>query len=380
MTNSLPHALSQLGHRMVADLELLVTSESPSSHQMELDRTAALVARVGTTLLGREPAFLSGDGCQHLLWSFGDEPKILIVGHYDTVWPSGTIARWPFSIAGDKATGPGAFDMKAGLVQAFYAVQALGCPDGIQILVTGDEEIGSPSSRAWIEQLAAGAEAALVLEASLDGALKTGRKGASTYRLHAHGRASHAGLEPEAGINATLEMAWQVSAIGQLADAVAGTSVTPTTLRSGDASNQVPASSWLDIDVRATSMRELERVDGALRGLQPHLDGASLGIEGGIDRGPLERSRSAALFDRANEVADRMGLPSLRQAVAGGTSDGNLTAALGIPTLDGLGAVGAGAHSEGEWIQVSAMPERASLLAGLVDSLLRNPVEVRSTI
>ncbi|MFP3581313.1 M20 family metallopeptidase [Arthrobacter sp. SIMBA_036] len=379
MANSLLDALSQLQHRMVVDLELLVSAESPSAHPVELGSAAYVVAHVGRGLLGCEPVYLPGEGCDHLLWTMGDRPKVLVVGHYDTVWPPGTTARWPFSVDGDKATGPGSFDMKAGLVQAFYAVQALGRPDGVQILITGDEEIGSPSSRSWIEKLAAGAEAVLVLEASLDGALKTSRKGASTYRLHARGRASHAGLEPDAGVNATLEIAQQILSIEKLADAPAGTSVTPTTLRSGDASNQIPASSWLDIDVRAASMDELERVDCALRSLRPQLDGASLKIEGGIDRGPLAQARASALFDRANEVAQFLGLPPLRQAMAGGTSDGNLTAALGIPTLDGLGAVGAGAHCEGEWAQVSAMPERAALLAGLIDSLLRSPVESPST-
>lgn len=364
---------------MVVDLELLVSAESPSAHPVELGSAADVVAQVGKGLLGYGPVFLPGEGCDHLLWTMGDRPRVLLVGHYDTVWPLGTTARWPFSVVGDRATGPGSFDMKAGLVQAFYAVKALGCPDGVQFLVTGDEEIGSPSSRNWIEELAAGAEAVLVLEASLDGALKTSRKGASTYRLHARGRASHAGLEPEAGVNATLEIAQQILAIETLADGPAGTSVTPTTVRSGEASNQVPASSWLDIDVRASSMEELERVDCSLRSLRPRVGGASLEIEGSIDRGPLEQSLASALFDRAQEVAHVLGLPHLRQAMAGGTSDGNLTAALGIPTLDGLGAVGAGAHSEGEWVQVSAMPERAALLAGLIESLLRNPVESPST-
>lgn len=370
--------LSHLQHRMLRDLELLVSAESPSAHSGELGSAADVVSAVGKSLLGSEPVYLPGEGCDHLLWNLGNKARVLVVGHYDTVWPVGTTARWPFSVDGDKATGPGSFDMKAGLVQAFYAVHALGCPDGIQILVTGDEEIGSPSSRDLIERLAAGVDAVLVLEASLDGALKTSRKGAGMYRLHVRGRASHAGLEPEAGVNATLEIAYQIPNIEALKDVSAGTSVTPTTLRSGDASNQVPASSWLDIDVRAVSMAELERVDAALRSLQPRVDGAFLEIEGGIDRGPLEQARASALFGRATEVALVLGLPTLRQATAGGASDGNLTAAMGIPTLDGLGAVGAGAHSEGEWVQVSAMPERAALLAGLIDSLLVSPVASQS--
>lgn len=375
MTVRLMETLSQLQPRMLEDLELLVSSESPSTQPMELVAAAEKVSAVGKSLLGSEPVYLPGEGCTHLLWSLGVKPRILIVGHYDTVWPVGTTSRWPFSVDGDKATGPGSFDMKAGIVQAFYAVHALGNPDGIQILITGDEETGSASSRSAIEKLAAEVEAVLVLEASLDGAFKTSRKGSGMYRLHVRGRASHAGLEPEAGINATVEIAQQIHLIDDLQDIARGTSVTPTTLRSGEASNQVPPSAWLDIDVRATSMSELERVDAALRCLQPKLDGAVLQVEGGIDRGPLEQGRASALFDRASEVAAVLGLPPLRGVMAGGTSDGNLTAALGIPTLDGLGAVGAGAHSEGEWVQISAMPERAALLAGLVDSLLARPIE-----
>jgi len=374
LTDRLMDVLSELQPRMLQELELLVSSESPSTHQAHLDTTAGVVSAVGKRLLGSEPKYLPGEGCSHLLWTLGDKPRVLIVGHYDTVWPAGTIGRWPFSVEEDKASGPGSFDMKAGMVQAFYAVQALGRPDGIQILFTGDEETGSVSSRDAIEELAAEVEAVLVLEASLDGALKTSRKGSGMYRFHVMGRASHAGLDPENGINATVEMAHQILLIDALQDAARGTTVTTTTLRSGEASNQVPASAWLDVDVRATSMSELERVDAALRSLRPTLDGAVLQVEGGIDRGPLEHAQASALFTRAKEVAHGLGLPPLREAMAGGTSDGNLTAALGIPTLDGLGAVGAGAHSEGEWIKISAMPERAALLAGLIDSLLVRPI------
>lgn len=375
MNAQLLNTLSQLRPRMLRDLELLVSAESPSLQPRELGAAADVVSAVGKSLLGSEPAYLPGEGCDHLLWTLGDKPRVLVLGHYDTVWPVGTTKRWPFSVDADKATGPGSFDMKAGLIQAFYAVHALGCPDGLQILVTGDEEIGSPSSRDEIEKLAAGVEAVLVLEASLDGALKTSRKGAGMYRLHVQGRASHAGLEPEAGINATVEIAHQILSVEALQDTALGTTVTATTLRSGEASNQVPPSAWLDIDVRATSMAELERVDVALRCLRPRVEGAVLQIDGRIDRGPLEQDQASALFRRATEVAGVLGLPPLQDAMAGGTSDGNLTAALGIPTLDGLGAVGAGAHSEGEWVKISAMPERAALLAGLVDSLLMSPIE-----
>lgn len=380
MPARLTDVLSPLQPRMLRDLELLVSSESPSEQRTHLGMAADAVSAVGKSLLGSEPVFISGEGCDHLLWRLGNNPRVLILGHYDTVWPLGTIQRWPFSVDGDKATGPGSFDMKAGLVQAFYAIHALGCPDGVQILVTGDEEIGSPSSRVLIEEVASGVEAVLVLEASLDGALKTSRKGCGMYQLHIQGRASHAGLDPEAGINATLEAAHQILVVDALKDTSMGTSVTSTTLRSGEASNQVPASATLDIDVRAASIAELERVDAALRRLQPMIEGATLKLQGGIDRGPLEQTMASALYMRAREVAGNLGLPPLLEAMAGGTSDGNLTAALGIPTLDGLGAVGAGAHSEGEWVQVSAMPQRAALLAGLVGSLLVSPIDSAGTL
>jgi glutamate carboxypeptidase len=245
----------------------------------------------------------------------------------------------------------------------------------VTFLVTGDEEIGSPSSRALIEREAAGRVAALVLEASAaGGALKTRRKGISQYRLSAVGRASHAGLEPERGINATVELANQVLAVCGLADPLLGTTVTPTLLQAGTSRNTVPAAGGFAVDVRASSFAEQERVDAALRALRPVVAGARLEIEGGPNRPPMGSRQTAALFARAQRVAARLGQPPLRDAAVGGGSDGNFTAGVGTPTLDGLGAVGGGAHADDEHVLVDELPARIALVAALVGDLLDSAV------
>jgi glutamate carboxypeptidase len=240
--------------------------------------------------------------------------------------------------------------------------------------VTGDEEFGSPGSRALIEEEAAGKVAALVLEASADGgALKIKRKGISSYRLSAAGRAAHAGLEPENGINATVELAHQVLAVTALADPALGTTVTPTLLSAGTSVNTVPAAGEFAIDVRASSAAEQQRVDSALRALRPVLPGATLTLSGAPNRPPMPESASAALFALAQQVAARLGQPALRGVAVGGGSDGNFTAGAGTPTLDGLGAVGGGAHAEHEHVLVAALAPRTALLAALVDELVGAP-------
>ncbi len=356
--------------RMLDDVRTLVTCESPSSDLQATDACADLVAELGRELTGVTPEEHRVDDRPHLVWRCGGPTSVLLVGHCDTVWPAGTLARWPFSVDGDRATGPGIFDMKAGLVQMFHSLAALDDLTGVTVLVTTDEELGSPTSRALIESEARGARAALVLEASATGgAIKTVRKGTSMYRLQVHGKASHAGLEPEAGINASIEVAHQVLAIAALGDAAAGTTVTPTVLRGGRTVNTVPDSAEISVDVRATGLAEQERVDAALRGFRPVLSGARLEWDGGINRPPLDAESSSDLFAMAASLAAEMGLPELRSAAVGGASDGNFTAGVGTPTLDGLGAVGDHAHAEGEWASVSAMPERAALLAALIDAV-----------
>jgi glutamate carboxypeptidase len=260
--------------------------------------------------------------------------------------------------------------MKGGIVQALYALAALERLDGITLLLTADEELGSPTSRAVIEETAKGAAAALVLEPPAGGALKTARKGVSNYELVVHGRAAHAGLEPEKGANATVAMAEHIVALGAIARPDIGTTVTPTVMTSGSAGNVVPAQARLKVDVRAASVAEQDRVDAAMHALEPHRMGTRLEVLGGPNRPPLEAAASAELFVRTQRHAAALGLPPLEAVEVGGGSDGNFTAALGVPTLDGLGAVGDGAHAEGEYVVVEELPRRAALLGALVRDLL----------
>ena len=361
--------LQAMTDAMVADLDSMVSVESPSD---DLEATAACATHASTMverILDARPEHCWSEGRVHLRWTFGT-PRVLLLGHLDTVWPNGTLARWPFEVLDGKATGPGAFDMKAGVVQGLYALRSLDSLDGICILLTTDEEIGSPTSRALIEETAHGLDATLVLEPSAAGALKTERKGVSNYTVEITGRASHAGLEPEKGVNALIELAHQVLAIESLARPDIGTTVTPSVAAAGTASNVVPARGSMMLDVRAATVEEQERVDAAMRSLTPVLSEAGLRIDGGINRPALAESASSALYARAQAVANQLGLPALERRSVGGASDGNFTAGLGVPTLDGLGAVGDGAHAEGEYVEVSAMPERAALVAGLLEDLL----------
>lgn len=365
---------------MAAHLAELVNAESPSDDLGLLRNCAGRVARLGEELLGRAPSEVTVDGRSHLLWRFGGAARVVLVGHYDTVWPAGTLGRWPFRVDEDgRATGPGAFDMKAGIVQMFHGLSTVGSLDGVAVLLTADEEIGSPTSRALVEETAASAEAALVLEPSAAGALKVARKGTSMYRLHVSGRAAHAGLEPEKGANATVEMAHQILALSGLGHADAGTTVTPTVASAGTTTNTVPASAVLDVDVRAATAAEQGRVDAAIRGLLPVVAGTALRVEGGINRPPFDRGSSADLYERAVGLARDLGMETPAGVAVGGASDGNFTAGIGIPTLDGLGADGGGAHAEGEYALLAAMPARAALLAALVVDLLARPLTAAVT-
>lgn len=346
----------------------LVRVESPSSDIAATARCAEVVSRLGGQLLGSAPETIQVDGAVHLRWAFG-EPRVLLLGHLDTVWPLGTLAELPFAVDGGRATGPGVFDMKGGLVVLFYALAALDGLDGVRVLLTSDEEIGSAKSEALILELARAVNAALVLEPPVDGALKLARKGISQYTLVAHGRAAHAGLDPELGVNATVELAAQVPHVLALVDAALGTTVTPTVLSAGTTTNSVPAGGTLAIDVRAPTQAEQQRVDAGVRALTPHLPGARLEVRGGMDRPPMPRSASAELFNLAQACAEELGLGPLDGREVGGGSDGNLTAAAGTPTLDGLGVVGAGAHANGEHAEIASLPERAALVAMLTERL-----------
>lgn len=365
---------------MLDALEALVSSESPSDDPVRLAATTELVAARGEQLLGCAPERLVSTGAPALRWTLpgvaSDVRPVVLLAHLDTVWPAGTTERWPFSLSGDRASGPGAFDMKAGLVQAWFALAELirsGLPHPpVVLLVTADEEIGSPAGRALVESAAQGASAVLVLEASASGgALKVARKGVGNYWLHVTGRAAHAGLEPENGVNALIGAARLVLALDGLADPGSGTTVTPTLARAGSAQNTVPSSAAVAVDVRAASVAEQIRVDEALRRLSAG-GGASVRVEGGINRPPMEEAAASDLYAAARRAAERCGVSAPEAARVGGGSDGNFTAAQGVATLDGLGAVGGGAHAEGEHVLASTMPERAALLAALIIEISRS--------
>jgi glutamate carboxypeptidase len=354
---------------MLASLEELVGVESPSADLTATARCANTLAAMGAALLGAAPERVDVDGRTHLRWSFGGPPRVLVVGHFDTVWPMGTIARWPFEVAAGRATGPGVFDMKAGAVQSLYALAALDDLDGVRVVMTSDEELGSITSRRLVEDSAAGAVAALVTEpAAASGALKTGRKGVSMYTVHLHGVAAHAS-DPPRGANASLELARLVLEAEALTDRDLGTTVTPTLIQGGVTQNTIPDRAWFYTDCRVPTDAEERRVMEAMRGLRARDPRVSVEITGGPNRPAFPTSWGRPLFERAVRLGHDMGLADFGGVHVPGGSDGNFTAAMGVPTLDGLGAVGDHAHGEGEYVVVDTMPERAALLAALVEEL-----------
>ena len=298
--------------------------------------------------------------------------QLLILGHYDTVYPTGTLSRMPFRIASGKAFGPGAFDMKAGIVQALFALEALQHSKipfrkRLVFLWTSDEEIGSGSSRSRIETDARRSDAVFVVEPSLGprGLLKTSRKGVGEARLIVHGRASHAGLTPEKGVNAIHELAAQIVRIEKWNNFRRGITVNADIIEGGLRTNVIADRAKAILDLRAWRVFDMRAVEKRLKSLKPIHRGAKVEIHGGFDRPPMERKHSATLFARAKSLAKQLGF-SLGEAAAGGGSDGNFTAALGVPTLDGLGAVGGGAHSAHEHVLTKTLPQRAALLAALL--------------
>jgi glutamate carboxypeptidase len=355
---------------MVGVLQELVEVETFSSDAARVRTGAETFARLVETMLGIEPEII-GSTHPAVRFSVGQEPsRVMLLGHLDTVWPIGTLARWPFSVADGIATGPGVFDMKAGLVQGLFALASLESLEGVSLLVTSDEEIGAPGSQELIESMGRQAAAVLVLEPSERGALKLARKGQATYRIDAHGKAAHSGLNPWDGANALVALSRAIGDLERIADG--DTTVTPTLAQAGSAMNTVPAQAHAFVDVRTFTADEQERVAKEMTALESQVDGVRLEIECIHERGPLERAASADLFARAQRVAKHLGLEQLEGVAVGGASDGNFTAALGTPTLDGLGPVGAGAHAESEHVFVDKMPQRAALVAALVTDLLND--------
>ena len=357
---------------LVEAVRTLVEVESPSADVAACERAVTVAAEMVRSWLGSAGRVEIHEGRPILRWGPA-QPRVLLLGHLDTVWPIGTLERIPWSVDGDHLRGPGVFDMKVGVVQAIGAVALLGLgpDDGVGILLTTDEEIGSGCSRAVIEEAARRAEAVLVLEPSVEGELKTARKGTSWYVVEVTGRAAHAGLDPERGINALVEAADLVRSATTWAKPDVGTTVTPTTARAGVTDNTVPDRAVIGIDVRAWSSDEQQRVDALARGWRPtHAEATVDIIGGGINRPAMEASAGEGLARVAERCADALGLAPLGSRAVGGASDGNFTAAMGIPTLDGLGAVGDGAHADHEWASANAVPERTALVAALVAAIL----------
>ena len=352
---------------MLQDLESLVRCESPSDDLDSCKKVIDLANEIARRVLGKSGKVREHNG-RPLFWWGDQNPKILLLTHLDTVWPIGSFdPQW--SIEGDMARGPGIFDMKAGFIQALYAMREIN--GSVALLATTDEEIGSNASKDLIQNLAKSAEAVLVFEASLDGKVKTGRKGSAMYQIKVHGKAAHAGLEPEKGINATLEIAHQILALQKLASNEHGTTVVPTILKSGTTNNTVPDFAILEIDVRSFNQSELERVDRAIKSLQVNESGAKLEITGGIHRPVLEESSAKELYEIAERVAEQIGMAPLGSAKVGGVSDGNFAAAVGAKVLDGLGAIGDGAHSRSEWISIKGLQERTKLVHAFIKELLK---------
>lgn len=362
--------------RFIRHFRTLVECESPSMDHYALSKSARVHAAVGKELLGVAPRIITVSDTPHLLWRFGTQPrKVVMIGHHDTVWPIGTLETMPFAVNKGVITGPGTDDMKGGNLIALYAAarvqKKLGSLDGLSIFINGDEELGSPSSRHLIETEAQGASAALVFESGgPDGELKAARKGVALYGLNITGRAAHAGVEPERGINATVETAHQILSIERLNNPEVGTSVVPTAMHSGTTTNTVPAEAQLDIDSRALTVAEQLRVDSALHSLAPHLPGALVELTGGINRPPMEERSSRPLIELAQHIADSQGLPEVRPISVGGGSDGNFTAGIGVPTVDGLGTVGGGSHADDEHALVDWIGPRTTLTAGMLEHLL----------
>lgn len=365
--------------RLLDRLRQWVEQETPTGDEVRITRLAGEIAAalegVGAVV---ERIPVPGWGVHLRARVEGSDPSlapVLLLGHFDTVHPVGTLALQPFRIEGERVTGPGIYDMKAGLAvltETLLSLREAGTPPRrpVLILATCDEEVGSPTSRDLIEETAQGAAATLVLEPPLrGGAAKTARKGVGSYTLRVQGRAAHAGVEPERGISAIRELALQMVRIDTLAAPELGSTINFGVISGGTAGNVVPAEAAVEIDVRFATTAEATRLDAALRGLEPILPGAVLVLEGGINRPPLERTeRVVGLYHQARAVAAELGF-DLAEGATGGGSDGCFTAAIGVPTLDGLGVDGGGAHSSDEHILLADLAPRVALLRGLLEGL-----------
>jgi glutamate carboxypeptidase len=362
--------------RLLQTIREFVEIESPSDNKAAADRMSAHLARKFTELGGRphvHPAEGYGDNLQVDFRGAEKAKPVLLLGHFDTVYPLGTLPTMPCHMENGRLYGPGVLDMKAGIALIFFALEALASwhgklPRPVTVFLVSDEEVGSHSSRRITEDLARKSAAVLVLEPGLGGAVKTARKGVGEYTLTVNGIAAHAGLDPGKGHSAILELARQIAAISRLNDLKQGISVNTGVIRGGTRTNVIAAEAVAEIDVRIKRAKQAVGLDRKLRALRPFDKRCKLSIDGGINRLPLERNSGVvALYRKAQLIGKPIGW-KVEEAAVGGGSDGNFTAGIGIPTLDGLGAVGDGAHAIHEHIIISELPRRAVLLAGLIES------------
>jgi glutamate carboxypeptidase len=373
-TNLLVSYFHQRHAEILDTIGQLVTQETPSYDKPRLDVFAEILAgRLSAAGASVEIIAQPARG-NHVRARFvhGNETAqpALVLCHYDTVWPVGSLAAHPFRVEDGKAYGPGIFDMQSNLALVEYAIRGvrdleIALPRPITVLITSDEEIGSSSSRTLIETEARQAAYVLVMESPLPGGvLKTARKGTGTFTVETIGRAAHAGVDPYKGVNAIAEIAHQVLAVHALADRATGTTVSVGVIEGGAATNVVPARAVAQVDVRSWTQAEADRITQAMAALAPVLPGAQVVVSGGWNRPPLERSATAALFARVQAIGRTLGM-ELAEGSTGGGSDGNFTGALDVPTLDGLGVPGDGAHADHEHILVAEIPARAALLAAM---------------
>jgi len=377
MLMSLQASATDRQAEMIQRIAELVSVESPSSDKNAVDRAVSLVAGWCESEQGRVKLHRQSEFGDLLEVSFGPRrasspPPLLLLGHLDTVWEMGTIQGMPYRKEGNRISGPGILDMKAGVVMGFTAIQILrdlkALSRQVKLLLHSEEEIGSPVSRAMTENVARQCGAVYVLEPAQgrQGAYKTARKGVGHYRLEVSGVAAHSGVDFSVGHSAILELARQIDRISGLTTTSAGITVSPGVIGGGTQRNVVAANAWAEIDVRTPTLRDAARIDRALRGLRTFDNACQLHVSGGVNRPPMERTKgTAALFRRAQHLASRLGF-TLEEASTGGGSDGNFTSALGIPTLDGTGAVGAGAHAAHEHILAEHLAPRTALLAAMM--------------
>lgn len=356
---------------MLDALRSLVEVETPTGNRAAIDAGFAELSGMVCEFTGRPATVDYVDDTAYLYLPAVATPSVLVIGHLDTVWPIGTLADLPFRVSVGRATGPGVFDMKAGLVIALSAIAGCAVGEHVSLLVTSDEETGSATGRGLVEKFSSTASAVLVPEpAAPGGRIKKARKGVSLYEFAIRGHEAHAGLEPERGLNATVELGALIADLVRLQDTDSGTTVTPTKASSGLTANTVPADARLCADVRAWSMQELQRVDHAVRTRTPAVAGVEVTVGGGINRPPLEASSSRAIVELARQTARDLGLGEIDAASVGGGSDGNFSAAVGVPTLDGVGADGAGAHTRDEWVDITSLPARAQWLAAICERVV----------